>query len=487
MVNDWRDDRIAEQDARIAQLEAQLAERDRIIAKLTARLAEVEEQLGRSSKNSSKPPSSDPPWLLRGPKKPPSGRKPGGQPGHKKSERALLPPEKVDETLDIWPTHCERCQQPLTSEVRVEIGDVVRHQVIELPDVRARVTEYRLHTQGCPQCEWATSAGVPKGVAPGCFGPRLTAAVALCSGVYRLSKRTVVSMLGDLFGVEMALGSVTACEQQTSEVLGAPVAEARRYVKEQPVVYADETGWRQTRARAWVWVAVTSWVTAFLVHTRRNASAAQELLGGFAGILVSDRWSAYRGWSLTHRQLCWAHLLRYFKAFLECRGAARDVGEKLLALTKDMFTWWHRVRDGTLARSTFRANMRPVQTEMERLLEVGTRCGHPKVEATCRDVLMHAPALWTFVRVVGVEPTNNAAERALRSCVLMRKTSFGTHSEDGSRFIERMLTVAATLRQQKRNVVDYVTDAVERSLQGRSIPSLLPTEQPIHHTRPFAA
>lgn len=487
MKRDWRDDRIAEQDAQIAQLKAELAERDRIIAQLTARVAELEEQLRRSSKNSSRPPSSDRPWLLRGPKKPPSGRKPGGQPGHKKKKRTLLPPDKVDETHDVWPAHCEECQQPLRSETRVEAGEVLRHQVIELPAVRARVTEYRLHTQCCPHCEGATIAKVPEGVPTGCFGPRLTAVVALCSGVYRMSKRMVVSMLSDLFGVEMALGSVTACEQRTSEILAGPVAEARRYVEQQPVVYADETGWRQARARAWVWVAVTNWVTVFLVHARRNASAAQQLLGQFAGILVSDRWSAYTRWSLHDRQLCWAHLLRYFKAFSECRGAARAVGNKLLALTKDMFVAWHRVRDGTLTRSTFQTKMRPVRAEVERLLDVGSRCGHPKVEATCRDLLTLAPALWTFVRVAGVEPTNNAAERALRSCVLMRKTSFGTHSEDGSRFIERMLTIAATLRQQNRNVVDYVTDAVERSFQGQSLPSLLPTQQFIRHALPLAA
>ena len=476
MTKDWRDARIAEQDAQIAQLKAELAERERTIVELMARVAELEEKLHRSSKNSSRPPSSDPPWLLHGSKKPPSGRKPGGQPGHKKNRRTLLPPEKVDETHDVWPAHCEGCQHPLTAETRLEVGDIVRHQVIELPDVRARVTEYRLHTQCCPQCEWATSAKVPEGVAMGPFGPRLTAVVALCSGVYRLSKRLVVSMLSDLFGVDMALGSVTACEQRTSEVLAEPVAEARRYVEQQPVIYADETGWRQARVRAWVWVAVTSWVTVFLVHARRNASAAQQLLGQFAGILVSDRWSAYGGWSLGHRQLCWAHLLRYFKAFSECGGAAGAVGEKLLALTRDMFIAWHRVRDGTLARATFQANMRPVRAEVERLLEVGRQCGHPKVEATCRDLLTFVPALWTFVRVAGIEPTNNAAERALRSCVLMRKNSFGTHSEAGSRFIERMLTVAATLRQQKRNVVDYVTNAVEQSFQGRSVPSLLPTK-----------
>jgi transposase len=468
--------RIAEQQARIAYLEAQLAERDQVIARLLERITKLEEQLRQSSQNSSKPPSSDPPWLLRGAKKKPSGRKPGGQPGHRKHKRNLLPPERVDETYDEWPERCENCQHDLSTETRLEVGEAVRHQVIELPEIRAHVAEYRLHTRYCPHCQWATPAVVPQGVSTSCFGPRLQAVVAVCSGVYRLTKRTVVSMLGDLFDVEMALGSVTACEQRTSQVLAAPVQEARHYVEQQPVAYADETGWREARKRAWIWVAVTHWVTVFLVQARRNAEAAQQLLGRFQGVLVSDRWSAYLGWPLSSRQLCWAHLLRYFKAFAECKGAAKPIGDKLVALTKDMFRRWHRVRDGTLARSTFRADMRPVRAEVERLLEEGSHCGHPKVEATCRDILTLAPALWTFLRVVGVEPTNNAAERALRWCVLMRKISFGTHSAAGSRFIERMLTVAATMKQQGRNVVDYVTEACEQSLQGRPVPSLLPSK-----------
>jgi transposase len=460
VTRDWRDDRIAE-------LEEQ-------VKKLLARVEALEEQVRRSSNNSSKPPSSDPPWLLRGTKKEPSGRKPGGQPGHKKHERELLPPEKVDEIHEMWPEKCENCHHDLGKGIRVEVGEPERHQVTELPEVRAHVTEYRLHAEHCPHCQHATTAELPPGVPVGCFGPRLQATVALLSGLYRLSKRTAVSMMADLFGVRIGLGSVTACEQRTSEVLARPVQEAREYVEQQPVAYADETGWREARARAWLWVAVTQWVTIFLVHSRRNTRAARRLLGRFEGVLVSDRWRAYDDWSLTKRQLCWAHLKRYFKAFSECQGAASVMGARLLALTKTMFREWHRVRDGTLARSTFQARMRPIRVEVERLLEEGADGGHAKVAGVCRDILSLAPALWTFVRVPGVEPTNNLAERALRFCVIMRKTSFGTHSEAGSRFIERMLTVAATLRQQGRNVVGYVTDACARGNHGRRPASLLP-------------
>ena len=479
MAHDPRDAIIAELRAENRELRERLAERDLQIAELVARVDTLEAKVRQSSGNSSKPPSTDPPWLLPRGKKKPTGRKPGGQPGHKKHERTLLPTEQVDETHQVWPEQCENCQHDLTTGTRLLVGEPLRHQVTELPEVRAHVTEYRLHTQCCPLCEWATEATLPPGVASTCFGPRLQASVALFSGTYRLTKRTIVSMLSDLFGVDMSLGSVTACEQRTSDVLAAPVDEARRYVEAQSVVYADETGWHEARKRAWIWVAVTQWVTVFLVHRRRNADAARELLGEFGGVLVSDRWSAYQGWSVANRQMCWAHLKRYFTAFSECEGAAKPIGVQLLALTKDMFKKWHRVRDGTMTRSSFQAAMKPIRARVERLLDEGTHCGHSKVEGTCRDVLTLAPALWTFVRVLGVEPTNNFAERALRFCVLMRKTSFGTHSAAGSRFIERMLTVTATLKLQRRNVIEYLTEACERALQGRKAPSLLPTKRVI--------
>jgi transposase len=311
-------------------------------------------------------------------------------------------------------------------------------------------------------------------VPAGAFGPRLQALAAVCTGVYRLSRRTTTALLRDLYGVDLALGSVTACEQAASQALAAPVAAAHAHIQQHPVAYVDETGWREARRRAWLWVAVTATVTVFLVHARRGAGAAQALLGVFAGILTSDRWTAYTRWPLRNRQLCWAHLRRHFAASAEVPGAAGRLGRDLLAETDQLFTWWHRVRDGTLARASFRAYMGPLRQRVEGLLFLGSRCRHAPTAATCREILVLAPALWTFVRVAGVEPTNNAAERALRPGVLWRKGSFGSHSAAGSRFAERMLTVAATLKQQRRNIVDYVTLACAAALRGDPPPSLLP-------------
>ena len=432
------------------------------------RIATLEARLAQTSQTSSRPPSTDPPGVLR-PRRRPSGRRPGGQPGHAGSHRVLVPVAQVQAVVAVRPPVCRRCGRRLAGTDPTP----VRHQVTEVPPLTPIVTEYQLHTLAC-RCGATTQAARPPGVPAGAFGPRLQAWVAVCTGVYHLSRRTTVGLLQDLCGVDLALGSVTACEQAASRALATPVAAAQAFAQQQPVAHVDETGWREGRRRAWLWVAVTATVTVFLVHARRGAVAAQLLLGAFAGTLTSDRWTAYRRWPLRDRQLCWAHLRRHFAAFAAVPGPAGRRGRALLAETDQLFTWWHRVRDGTLTRATFRRYMGPLRQRVEGLLFLGRRGPHAPTAATCREILALAPALWTFVRVPGVEPTNNAAERALRPGVLWRKGSFGSHSAAGSRFAERMLTVAATLKQQHRNIVDYVTLACEASLRGESAPSLLP-------------
>jgi transposase len=440
------------------------------IAALEAKVATLEEQLRQSSQNSSRPPSTDPPTVVRSPARPLTGRRPGAQPGHTAQARALVPMAQVDRVVAIRPPRCRGCGAAL----RGSDPQPRRQQVTEVPPVQPTITEYQWHTLTCPRCGVATPAAHPPGVPTGAFGPRLTATVAVCTGVYHLSKRTTVGLLADLLGVPLALGSVTACERAASAAVAAPVIQAVRYVRQQPVVHVDETGWRERRRRAWLWVAATAWVTVFRVHARRGTVAARALLGATAAILVTDRWSAYQAWPLARRQLCWAHLRREFVAFTERGGTAWRVGDALLGETRAIFALWDRVRDGTLSRRGFQAAMRPHRRRVEGALRRGTRCRHAKTAATCQELLRVAPGLWTFVDVPGVEPTNNAAERPLRPAVLWRKKSFGTHSAAGSRFAERMLTVAATLKAQRRNIVDYVTQACVAALHAHPAPSLLP-------------
>lgn len=440
---------------------------------LEATVQQVTEQLRQDSRTSSRPPSSDPPQAIgKRPRRQPSGRRPGGQPGHEGQTRALLPVEEVDVIIPVKPTRCLRCQQPLQGEDL----QPQRHQVTESPPANPVVTEYQLHRLVCPVCGELTRAELPPGVPPGEFGPRVQAIAALCTGAYHLSKRATQSVLEDLFGVSMSLGTLANLEQATAQAVAAPVAEARSYVHQQPVAYLDETGWREGPHRAWLWTAVTAGVTVFVVRLSRSGKVAQELLGTqFWGWLVTDRWSGYSWYPTWRRQLCWAHLLRDIEAMSARGGRSQEIGEALRDQVHQMFHWWHRVRDGTLAHVSFASYMRPIRREVERLLAAGQTCGMPKTEGSCREVLKLRQALWTFVRHEGVEPTNNAAERAIRPGVLWRKGSFGTHSPEGSRFVETMMTVVATLKQQHRNILDYVTAACEAALRGEPAPSLLPT------------
>jgi transposase len=455
------------------------------MAALEATVQQLREQVQQTSRTSSRPPSSDPPQALgKRPRREPTGRRPGGQPGHEGQARALVPEEEVDIVVPVKPERCRHCQYTLQGEDL----QPQRHQVTELPPIKPVVTEYQLHRLVCPACGAATRAELPAGVPTGGFGPRVQATTALCTGAYHLSKRMTQNVLEDLFGVQLSVGTVANLEQTTGQALAEPVAEARAYVQVQPTAYLDETGWREGTQRAWLWTAVTTWVTVFVVRRARSGKVAHELLGeDFWGWLVTDRWSAYTWYPSWRRQLCWAHLLRDIEAMIERGGRSQEIGEALRAQARQMFHWWHRVRDGTLAHPTFARYMWPVRREVERLLDAGQRCGVPKTEGTCREILKLRQALWTFVRHEGVEPTNNAAERAIRPGVLWRKGSFGTQSAEGSRFVEVLLTVVATLKQQHRNVLAYVTAACDAALCGQPAPSLLPTPEALEQLmRPAA-
>jgi transposase len=456
---------IVAQAAALAQLRAE-------VVQLQAMVEELAQRVGRNSRNSSQPPSADPPHALRPSRREPSGRRPGGQPGHEGQTRALVPVETVDVVLPVKPVRCPRCRHPLQGED----PQPQRHQVTEIPPVRPVVTEYQLHQLGCPACGAVTRADLPAGVSTGGFGPRVQAITALCTGAYHLSKRTTQQVMAELFGLPLSVGTIANLEHATVQSLAEPVTEARNYVQQQPAAYLDETGWHEGQQRAWLWTAVTAWVTVFVVRRRRSGKVAQELLGErFWGWLITDRWSAYTWYPSWRRQLCWAHLLRDIEAMIERGGRSQEIGEALRAQARRMFHWWNRVRDGTLSPASFASYMRPIRREVERRLETGQTCGVPKTEGSCREMLKLRQALWTFVRHVEVEPTNNAAERAIRPGVLWRKSSFGTHSPEGSRFVETMMTVVATLKQQHRNVLDYLTVACEAAFHGKPAPSLLPT------------
>jgi transposase len=427
--------------------------------------------LKQNSANSSKPPSSDPPSAPPAKPRKPSGRKRGGQPGHDKHERELVLPEKVTATEVVKPEYCRACSHPLKGDD----ASPYRHQVFEIPKIAPTVHEYQLHTLGCTWCGLRTRALVPNGVPTGQFGPRLQAMATVASGAYRMSKRTIEEMFADFFGVKLSLGSIANLEQATSEALAAPVDEVAQEVKKAPVVHADETGWYQRSKRAWLWVVASAQLACFLVSHSRGAKVAKQMLGeAFVGFLVSDRWAAYAWVDVHRRQLCWAHLIRQFIGFQDFGGKAKRLGRALELRAEEMFGLWHRVRDGTLSRRRFGLLMKPIERAVVAHLRACARLPVAKVTGRAREMLDLEPAMWTFVAHEGIEPTNNYAERLVRHGVLWRKSSFGTDSEAGSRFVERILTTVATLRLQKRNVLDYVEHACRAALWNQRPASLLP-------------
>jgi transposase len=455
---DWRDDRIAELEAEVAALKE--------------RLAALEARLAQNSSNSGKPPSSDPPGARGERAKPkPSGRQRGGQPGHKGHRRELLPPEAVTATEEHFPTTCAACKHDLPRE---PYGDPLRHQVVETPAVKPEVMEHRQHAVRCA-CGHVTRAQLPEGVPRGMCGPRLTALIGLLTGAYHMSRRSAMMLLSDLLGVRIALGTLSESEERVSDALAVPMEEALEHACRAPVKHVDATGWRQAGQARSLWTIATALVTVFAITLDGTREHLRELLTTLRGVLVSDRAPQFAFWAMHMRQICWAHLLRKFFAFSEdARPDVAKLGEHLLLFGHVLFHQWHRVRDGTVSRAAFRRDTMALRLCVENLLQRGVDLRLPGVSGSCADILAHRQALWTFIDRTGVEPTNNHGERELRAFVLWRKKSFGSQSDRGSRFAERVMTTVHTLRKQQRHVLSFLTEAVDAAFRHEAAPSLLP-------------
>jgi transposase len=446
-----------------------------LVMELLRRLAQVEARLNQTSRNSSKPPSSDPPSARPRATQELTGRKSGGQPGHEGHGRKLKPESEVDQIIDVRPEHCGQCGTLLLGEDT----EPERHQVTELPRITPVVTEYRRHCLWCVACGARTQAPWPTTMPTGSFGPRVQATVGYLTGRIGASQREVQDIFATLYQTEVSVGGIGLLEQAVSAALATPVAEAQTYVQRQPVRNADETSWREKRQRRWLWISVTPLVTIFRLLKTRGAVGAKELLGEVVwGIIGTDHYAGYHWIDPRQRQLCWAHLKREFVAWSERTGETARIGVALLAVEKQFFALWYRVRDGTLAWADFQVAMQPLMARVKTLLQEGVAGADAKAQGTCRNLLKREAALWTFVWETGVEPTNNCAERPLRRAVLWRRRSFGTQSEAGSQFVERILTAVTTLRQQRRDVLDNLTAACLAAISNTPAPSLLPLTSP---------
>jgi hypothetical protein len=469
----------------VRRLVKQLVEQ---ISVLAERQGHLEEQVKRNSTNSSQPPSQDQPKGFKPVKKGKSGNQRGAQLGHQGHQQGLYAPEACEEIKDHYPFECQECGARLSGADE----SPQRIQIVEIPPLVPIVVEHRFHAIECTCCGIRTRAYDQQIVDGSRYGERLCALVGLLSGEYRQSHRMVVRLLAEVFEVSLSVGSVEKLRQEISEAVAEPVMVAQEYVQQQAQVNVDETSFRQgnsdgknpTHKQGGVWVVVSPLVCCFQVVLSRSQAAAQQVLGAnFAGTITSDRCGAYNWLALEQRQVCWAHLKRDFTQIAQRTGVSQALGEQLLKQQEQLFNLWYQVRDGTLASEALITQVAPIQQQVKALLQQGADYDVGKQEKTplaktvrtCKKLLKVEPAFWLCVTIEGIEPTNNAAEQAIRPAVLWRKCSYGSQSAQGSLFVARMLTVVTTLRKQHRNVLDYLTQAALAHRQNQSAPSLLPS------------
>ena len=462
-------------DARIERLERQvealLAKIDEQAATIRAQAAEITElkrRLGENSSNSNKPPSTDGPEARAArPEAPPSGKRRGGQPGHKGHRRELLPLSQVTERVDCFPPTCRACDAALP-KVR-DPAPLVR-QVIDVPDVKPTVKQYDCHHVGCT-CGVVTCGAPPPGTPSGLLGPRLLALCGLLVADCTVSRRKVRDLLQHLLGIRVSLGALSESEEITADAVAPAVDEARLHALGESIKHVDATTWSCAGTYRCLWTMATAAVTVFFIAADGTRATLETWLSRVRGVLVTDRGSQFDFWAMERRQICWAHLLRKFASFGARPGPAGKTGDYLLLWTRVLFHQWHRVRDGTMTRKQFRVAAGELRVVIERLLEQGATL--PGIGGSCANILEHRAALWRFVDDPRVEPTNNHAERELRGFVLWRKSTGGSRSERGDAFAANLKSVVHTCRKQGLPVLAYLKAAVQASFRGHAAPSLL--------------
>jgi len=445
------------------------------IAELEAKILQLEGQV-RDLTDKLKPPAPPHPApnLPPGPAKQPTGRPRGAQKGHPPHLKQRLPPERLKEVVAFVPDRCSQCHAPLPSEAGPEDPPPTWHQVAELPLVAAEITEYQGHYRTCPCCGEVNHAAIPDDIRSHSVGPRLSATLSYLAGSHGLSKRALEEITEVVFEVPIALGTVANLEQEMSAALAGAHQEALQTVAEEPIKNVDETGWKENGKKRWLWVAATTTLAVFIISPWRNLKALTRLLGAqMMGILCSDRWKVYNEWPLKCRQVCWAHLKRNWEKLAQRGGKAKKIAEACLQIHQRVFELWHLYRGGGLSRQEWVEAILPVAESLAKILVPGTRSRDGKLARHCDGIMRLWPALWTFVGCAGVEPTNNHGERVLRLAVLWRRRSFGCHSADGCRFVERILTVVQTLRLQKRPVLGFLHDSICAYRSGSKGPRLV--------------
>ena len=441
------------------------------MAQMRAEIEDLKSHVKRlAPQNSSVPPSTQHPHARPTPKpKTKSTKNRGGQQGHRRVVRELVPIERCTEVIELLPETCRRCGESLDGSD----PEPLRHQVWELPKIEPMIVEYQRHRLTCHGCGTSTCAELPCGVPTGQFGSTLLAFTGLLMGHFRQSKRRAASFLSDLLNMPCCAAATVKMQNRVSAALEQPYEDLKGLLAKNPNLSMDETPTKQANQKAWLWTAVASDFAVFAIFASRAATALPKLLGDeFRGIINCDRAKMY--WQAKRLQWCWAHLKRDIQSLIDHHDRqVKRLGFDLKRPMQNLFIDWHQFKSGEISWESFQSQMQPIREEINRLLLRGRCSGNQRLVGICRQLYNHREWIWTFIEVRGIEPTNNAAERALRPAVIHRKLSFGTQSEAASRFIERTLTVSETCRLQKRSVFQWLTAAVEADVNNQSSPPLI--------------
>jgi transposase len=447
---------IAEQKEQIVALQEQI----------TALIKEnqgLKEKLRTNSSNSSKPPSQDPNRTSRRSKS--TGKKTGGQPGHVGHKRKLYPVEEVSKTIEVRPEVCPKCASMSFEQVPVAIE--VR-QVVDLPEISPEVTQYNIYTCKCKCCWKHVRGEVPKEAEHG-FGPRLMGFVTMLTGEGHLTKRKICSIAAHL-GLRISLGALCNIHKLATTLLRPEYEAIKETVLEQDNLNADESGWQVRGKRHWVWIGATPKATFFQIDPSRSQQAYARIFGNYSGVLNTDRHGAYNKHEGA-KQSCLAHIDRRFEKMCERPGIDGTCGKLLEEQLDRVFGLWAQFKEGAFSRTTLQEKANEWVENIRVILKfTANEANNSKSIALAHDLLDRFPTLWTFLSAEGVEPTNNLAERGLRPVVVFRKLSGGSQSEWGVLFTERLMTVVCTLKQNAKNVFNFLTEIFAAHCNARSPP-----------------
>ena len=293
-------------------------------------------------------------------------------------------------------------------------------------------------------------------------------------GHFRQSKRRASGFLSDLLNIPCSPAWTVKIQSLVSTALSQPYDELRAALAEQKQLYVDESPTKQQSLKAWLWVAVAPMFAVFGIFANRSRESLTALVGNYSKIILNcDRAKMYLDGP--RLQWCWAHLKRDIQALIDAPdNQVKRLGHDLMRQKRLLFDYWQRYKRREIDWKTLRRLTSPVRREFSGLLLRGSYSGNPRLKGFCEEIWPRKQHLWTFLEVEGIEPTNNAAERALRQAVILRKLSIGTQSAAGSRYLERILSVSETCRLQQRNAYEYLIAVMQASFAGKAAPSLLP-------------